>query len=135
MHIRERGNLPRKEGNSTAVNTSSDFCYNSRHTREPETLRYTLHNMCMHTIIYVCMYYIECRNLKIKLQHCSVLGKRPLPGKHPCTCTSFQGVNVAASIQTHGNYVPGKRPCGPKSRCMFKRPGHYGMLMNLRQFR
>ena len=28
---------------------------------------------------------------------------------------SFQGVNVAASIQTYGNYVPGKRPCGPKS--------------------
>ena len=38
----------------------------------------------------------------------SVPGKRPLPGKHPCT--SFQGVNVAASIQTYGNYVPGKRP-------------------------
>ena len=42
------------------------------------------------------------------------------PGKRPCT--SFQGVNVAASIQTYGNYVPGKHPCGPKSRCMFKRP-------------
>ena len=36
--------------------------------------------------------------------------------------TSFQGVNVAASIQTYGNYVPGKRPCGPKLQCMFKRP-------------
>ena len=50
----------------------------------------------------------------------SVPGKCPLPGKRPCT--SFQGVNVAASIQTYGNYVPGKHPCGPKSRCMFKRP-------------
>ena len=38
----------------------------------------------------------------------SVPGKHPLPDKHPCT--SFQGVNVAASIQMYGNYVPGKRP-------------------------
>ena len=50
----------------------------------------------------------------------SVPGKRPLPNKRPCT--AFQGVNVAASIQTYGKYVPGKCPCGPKSRCMFKRP-------------
>ena len=36
---------------------------------------------------------------------------RSVPGKRPCT--SFKGVNVAASIQTYGNYVPGKRPHGP----------------------
>ena len=30
----------------------------------------------------------------------SVLGKRPLPGKRPCT--KFQGVTVAASTQTYG---------------------------------
>ena len=50
----------------------------------------------------------------------SVPGKRPLPGKRPCT--EFQGVTVAASIQTYGIYIPGKRPCGPKSRVMFKHP-------------
>ena len=50
----------------------------------------------------------------------SVPGKRPLPGKHPCT--EFQGVTVAASIQTYGIYIPGKRPCGLKSQVMFKRP-------------
>ena len=54
------------------------------------------------------------------MKYRSVPGKRPLLGKRPCT--SFQGVNVAATIQTYGNYVPGKCPCGPKSRCMFKRP-------------
>ena len=50
----------------------------------------------------------------------SVLGKRPLLGKH--ACTEFQGVTIAASIQTYGIYIPGKCPCGPKSRVMFKRP-------------
>ena len=50
----------------------------------------------------------------------SVPGKRPLPGKR--SCAEFQGVTVAASIQTYGIYIPGKRPCGPKSRVMFKRP-------------
>ena len=50
----------------------------------------------------------------------NIPGKRPLPGKRPCT--AFQGVNVPAYIQTYGNYVPGKRPCRPKLRCMFKRP-------------
>ena len=58
--------------------------------------------------------------LEIVIKYCNVPGKRPLPGKRPCT--SFQGVNVAASIQTYGNYVPVKCPCGPKSRCMFKCP-------------
>ena len=48
----------------------------------------------------------------------SVLGKHPLPGKHPCT--PFQGVNVAASIQMYGILIPGKRPCRPKSRVTFK---------------
>ena len=53
-----------------------------------------------------------------------------VPGKHPCTCTSFQGVNVAASMQT---YIPGKHPCSPKSCIMFKwpcmgaYPGDYGV--------
>ena len=50
----------------------------------------------------------------------SVPGKRPLLGKH--LYSSFQGVNVAASIQMYGNYIPGKRPCGPKSQIMFRRP-------------
>ena len=54
--------------------------------------------------------YIQC-SFPVVTQLChSVPGKCPLPGK--CPCTSFQGVNVAASIQ---NYVLGKRPCGPKS--------------------
>ena len=47
----------------------------------------------------------------------SILGKCPLPDKH--SFTSFQGVNVAASIQTYGSYIPDKRS---KSRSMFKRP-------------
>ena len=34
-------------------------------------------------------------------------------------CSAFQGVNITASIQM---YIPSKRPCGPKSRVMFKRP-------------
>ena len=50
----------------------------------------------------------------------SVPGKRPLPGKRPCT--EFQGVTVAAPIQTYGIYIAGKRPCGLKSQVMFKRP-------------
>ena len=41
-------------------------------------------------------------------------------GKRPCT--PFQGVNVAVSIQTYGILIPGKRPCRPKLRVMFKRP-------------
>ena len=52
--------------------------------------------------------------------YCSVPGKHPLPGK--CPCAEFQGVTVAASIQTYGIYIPGKRLCGPKSLVMFKRP-------------
>ena len=48
----------------------------------------------------------------------SVLGKCPLPGKRPCT--AFQGATVAASIQMYGILIPGKRPCGPKSRVIFK---------------
>ena len=44
----------------------------------------------------------------------------------------FQGVKVATSMQMYGNYIPGKYPCGPKSRVMFKASmgaylqGHYG---------
>ena len=57
-----------------------------------------------------------------KLYH-SVPGKHPLPGKRPGT--TFQGATVAASIQIYpwyGILIPGKRPCGPKSQVMFKRP-------------
>ena len=49
--------------------------------------------------------------------HCnyrSVLGMRP--------CTAYQGATVAASIQTYGILIPGKRPCGPKSQVMLKCP-------------
>ena len=53
-------------------------------------------------------------------KYCSVPGKCPLPGKRPCT--ALQGATVAASIQTYGILIPGKRPCGPKTRVMFKRP-------------
>ena len=42
---------------------------------------------------------------QIPVLYRSVPGKRPLPGKHPCT--AFQGVNVAASIQMYGRYIPG----------------------------
>ena len=58
-----------------------------------------------------CMYFCYYR---------SVPGKRPLLGKRPCT--AFQGATVAASIQTYGILIPGKRPCGPKSLVMLKRP-------------
>ena len=43
------------------------------------------------------------------LSNCrSVPDKHPLLGKRPCT--AFQGVYVAASIQTYGDYIPGKHP-------------------------
>ena len=50
----------------------------------------------------------------------SVLSKCPLPGKRPCT--PFQGVNVAASIQTYGILILEECPCRPKLRVMFKCP-------------
>ena len=50
----------------------------------------------------------------------SVPGKCPLPGKRPYT--EYQGVTVAVSMQTYGIYIPGKRPCGPKSLVILKRP-------------
>ena len=43
---------------------------------------------------------------QIKLLHHNVPGKRP--------CTTFQGATVAASMQTYGIFILGKRPCGPK---------------------
>ena len=75
-----------------------------------------------HIVITITMHNIMLKDTYCGLEcwYHSVPGKRPLPGKRPCT--SFQGVNVAASIQTHGSYVPGKHPWGPKSRVMFKRP-------------
>ena len=71
------------------------------------------------------MVFIVESNHKIALipiarDYCSVPGKRPLPGKRPCT--AFQGATVAASIQVYGILIPGKRPCRPKSRVMLKRP-------------
>ena len=57
-------------------------------------------------------------------QYRSVLGKRPLLGKRPCT--AFHGVNVAASIQMYGIYmymhISGISACGPKSPVMLKHP-------------
>jgi hypothetical protein len=41
---------------------------------------------------------------------------------HSRVSTAFHGDNVAASMQTYAIYIPGKRPCGPKSQGMFKRP-------------
>ena len=35
---------------------------------------------------------------------------RSVPCK--CPCTGFHGVNVIASIQMYGIYIPGKCPCG-----------------------
>ena len=66
--------------------------------------------------VIMLLYYHAC----MERYYRSVPGKHPLPGK--CPCTKFQGVTVAASIQTYGIYIPGKRPCGPKSRVMFKHP-------------
>ena len=66
-------------------------------------------------------------NQRVRYYH-SVPGKHPLQGKRPCPCpcpcpcTPFQGVTVAASIQTYGILIPGKCPCRPKLWVMFKRP-------------
>ena len=66
------------------------------------------------------MVYIVLQLIKHIEYYRSIPGKLPLPGK--CPCAEFQGVTVAASIQTYGIYIPGKRPCGPKSQVMFKCP-------------
>ena len=63
-----------------------------------------------------CLSYWWGKNIKIAVYR-SVLGKCPLLGKRPCT--AFQGATVAASIQTYGILIPGKRPFGPKSRVMY----------------
>ena len=52
----------------------------------------------------------------------SVSSKCPLPGKHPCT--TFQGVNVVASIQMYRVYILGKHPCGPKLCYVLNAHGH-----------
>ena len=72
-----------------------------------------LWKMVLHIIIPMNVFMIQCN-------YSSVPVKCQLPGKHPCT--TFQGVTVAASIQTYGILIPGKRPCGPKLRVIFKRP-------------
>ena len=42
--------------------------------------------------------------------YCSVPGKHPLRSRVSAhVCTSFQGVNVAVSIQMYGSYILGKR--------------------------
>ena len=61
---------------------------------------------------------VDVRYLEIK--HASNINITGVPGKR--LCAEFQGVTVAASIQTYGIYIPGKRPCGPKPRVMFKHP-------------
>ena len=63
----------------------------------------------------------------IILYYCSVPGKCPLPSKRPCT--SFQVVNVAASIQTYGSYVPGiSAHAGQNHDVCLSAHGHYGIF-------
>ena len=72
--------------------------------------------------VWVWVYYMYVYRDKACFEstRCSVPGKHPLPGKRPCT--EFQGVTVAASIQTYGIYILGKHPHRSKLRVMFKRP-------------
>ena len=63
-----------------------------------------------------------------------VLAKHPLlhtyqtraSGKRPLQVSSH-GVNRAASVQTYGSYIPGKRLYRPIKR----HPGHYGIITRL----
>ena len=73
------------------------------------TIYYTLRVSACTFFLIIILYYYH-----------SVPGKRPLPGKHPCT--TFQGATVAASIQTYGILILGKHPCGSKLQVKFKRP-------------
>jgi hypothetical protein len=71
----------------------------------------------------------------VNINYRSILGKHPLPGMHH-VCTAFQGVNIiAASIQTYGSYIAGRRPSRPwKTRelCLCTHhgyyPGHYTVI-------
>ena len=73
------------------------------------------------TVNYIILYSLILVVLITTLNtYCSVLGRRPLPGKF--LCTEFQGVNIAASMRTYGIYILDKHPCGPKSHVVFKRP-------------
>ena len=66
-------------------------------------------------------YFINKLGFRKMTTYCSILGKRLLPGKHPCT--AFQGATVTAfSIQTYGILILVKPPCGPNSWAMFKHP-------------
>ena len=89
-------------------------------TTQPQVI---VHCKCGALYMYVHV-YVHCScdgsNFRGFCRYCSVLGKRPLPGKHPCT--AFQGAAVAASIQTYGILIQGKHPCGPKLRVIFKCP-------------
>ena len=65
---------------------------------------------------YMYSFYVYCT----VCSYCTLITYCSIPGKRPCT--AFQGVNVAASIQTYGSYILDKRPYRPKSRFMFKCP-------------
>ena len=58
---------------------------------------------------------------------------------HSRDMCSFKGVNIAASTQMYGSYIPGKHPCGPRLQVMFKRPWaftreHYGNSKKSHEF-
>ena len=52
----------------------------------------------------------------------SVPSKHPLPGKRPCA--AFQGVYVAASIQTYGILIPGSAHAGQNHNLCLSTHGH-----------
>jgi hypothetical protein len=82
-----------------------------------------IHEFCK---VQMCMYHskptlhimtwllkLHCYQCKVcECTYHSVPGKPPLPGKRPCT--TYRGLNVAASVQMYAIYIPGKRPCRPK---------------------
>ena len=52
-----------------------------------------------------------------------VLGKRPLPDKHPCT--TFQGINVAVPIQMYATCILGKHHEGWNHELCLSMHGHF----------
>ena len=86
-------------------------------------------NFCVHTLLLLSRLFVGVMDVAIhgckqklvlhNLGNTVVSpGKCPLLGKHPCTCTVLQGATVAASIQTYGILILGKRPCRPKLQVM-----------------
>ena len=67
--------------------------------------------------IYYTLRVSACMFFLIIYYYHSVPGKRPLPGKPPCT--AFQGATVAASIQTYGIL---STHASQNHEFMFKRP-------------